>query len=188
MSAAQTPLAVPPDSPWVLPTSEVTDPATFRAAMLTFSDAALYPDAQVQMHIDAGSVLIGSRYGNMRQYAVHLYVAHMLSLARYAYLRAGGGSGNGAPGLTQGLLTSKSVSKVSVGYDMSSTSWDGAGPWNYTVYGQELWRLMRLFGTGGYESLAVANGFGGPGTLSSPSPSAGAVRTWARGVQVGWTG
>jgi hypothetical protein len=164
--------------PWELPTSAITDPPTFRAAFPEFGDAGIYPDTQVQAYLDLGSVLAGPRWGSLRQTGAHLICAHMLSLSRYAQLRAGGGSGAaaGAPGINAGLLTSKSVSKVSVGYDVSSVMMEGGGPWNYTAYGgQYLW-LLNLLGTGGYETLAVAN---------FPY-AAGTVLTWARGVQIGW--
>lgn len=176
MSAAvyAEPATVPP---WETPPSSISDPPTFRAAFPEFADPEIYPDAQVQTYLDVGSVLAGPRWGSLRQTGAHLVCAHMLSLSRYAALRAGGGAG-AAPGINTGLLTSKSISKVSVGYDMGSVAMKDGGPWNYTAYGgQYLW-LLNLLGTGGYETLAVA---ALPGL-------AGTVNTWARGVQIGWIG
>jgi hypothetical protein len=176
MSEAQ-PLAVAvTPSSWELPTSMITDPATFRAAFPEFTDATIYPDQQVQTYLDIGTALAGPRWGSLRQTGAHLVSAHMLALSRHAALRAGA-SGGAAPGINTGLLTSKSVSKVSVGYDTSGTGIDGGGPWNYTSYGTQYLWLMKLLGTGGYETLALGN----PGM-------AGTVNTWARGVQSGWVG
>lgn len=170
------PLAAVPTPPWEAPTSMISDPDSFRAAFPEFADPDIYPDPQVQTYLDIGTMLAGPRWGGLRQTGAHLVCAHMLALSRHAALRAGAGGG-AAPGISTGLLTSKSVSKVSVGYDVGSTGIDGGGPWNYTTYGgQYLW-LMKLVGTGGYETLALGN----------PS-MAGQVNTWARGVQIGWVG
>jgi hypothetical protein len=164
--------------PWALQPSTISDPATFRAHFPEFADTGIYSDAQVQANLDLGAALCGPRWGTMRQHGSELVCAHMLSLSRYAQLRAGGGSGAaaGAPGINTGLLTSKSVSKVSVGYDMSSVVMEGGGPWNYTAYGSQYLWLLSLVGIGGYETLGVAN---------APY-AAGTVLTWARGVMIGW--
>lgn len=72
-----------------------------------------------------------------------LYTAHYLTFAKSA---AGGGNGGDNSGL--GQVSSMSVDGASVSYDTSSSSEEGAGSWNLTAYGRELWQLIQLFGAG----------------------------------------
>jgi hypothetical protein len=138
----------------VIPTSTVSDPPTFRSHFPEFADAETYPDTQVQFDLDIASASLSAcRWGNMLQAGVELMTAHMLALSRYAQVGAAGG---GVPGMASGLVTSKSVSKVSVSRDVNVTAIEGGGPWNYTIYGQRFWWMARLVGIGGYETLAIA--------------------------------
>lgn len=166
------PLSVrPPTNPYVTPDQ-------FRLDMPAFEDATNYPDPTVQYFLDISGVMINvNRWGQMSVMGMELITAHFLTLQRYAFLKAGGGAGAaaGVPGIAGGLMSSKSVSKVSVSYDQSSTAIEGGGPWNYTVYGQQFLWWASLAGTGGYETLAVAN-----------DGQVGIVHTWARGVMLGW--
>ncbi|ENE2373282.1 DUF4054 domain-containing protein, partial [Klebsiella aerogenes] len=51
-------------------------------------------------------------------------------------------------GANSGVQTSKSVDKVSVGYDASMTLNPDAGFWNNTRYGSEFWEYLMIFGAG----------------------------------------
>jgi Protein of unknown function (DUF4054) len=168
------PLSVrPPTNPYVTPDQ-------FRIDKPAFADATTYPDGTVQYFLDLSGVMINpSRWGQMTVEGMELITAHFLTLQRYAFLKAGGGAGAaaGVPGLSGGLVSSKSVSKVSVSYDQSSTAIEGGGPWNYTVFGQQFLQWAMMAGTGGYETLAVAS-----------DGMVGTVHTWARGVMIGWAG
>ena len=176
MSGAVTPVTTIPSG---IPTSVVSDPPTFRAHFPEFADTTIYPDSATQMWIDSGSVLCPPmRWGRHHQMGVELFTAHMLALQRYSTVRTLGGAPGAVPGLSTGLLNNKSVSKVSVGYDLGTTAYEGAGPWNYTIYGQQFWWWMHLMGIGGYETLAV----GLAETLT------GTVLTWSRGVMGNWIG
>jgi len=142
-------------SPPVIPTSTITDPPTFRLHFPEFSSTRDYPDVNVQMYIDLGSIMLRPvRWGSYIQRGVELYTAHSLSMA---YGSAGSGAAGGAPGGSSGLVSSKSVSKVSVSYDLSSTSMEGGGPWNYTRYGQEFLWWARMIGIGGVEILSLTD-------------------------------
>jgi len=164
--------------PMMLPTSTITDPATFRSHFPEFADETTYPDARVQLFIDTGSVMFNPyRWGYYLPLGVELFTAHMLSLGQYAALRASAGAGATAPGVAAGLISSKSVSKVSVSFDFSSTAMDGAGPWNYTIYGQQLYWWMQVIGTGGVEILALTSGL-----------VEGQMLGWSYGVMNGWVG
>jgi hypothetical protein len=47
-----------------------------------------------------------------------------------------------------GIVSSKSVDKVSVSYDTSGAMEAGAGHWNLTTYGTRYIRLVKLVGAG----------------------------------------
>ena len=163
-----------PPIPVALTTSTITDPATFRSHFPEFSDTTIYPDPQVQFFIDIASASLSPcRWGSALQMGVELFTAHMLAMSRASYVRSQGGAA-GVPGAASGLMNSKSVSKVSVGYDVNVTAIEGGGPWNYTSYGQRFLWWLRLFGMGGYETLAEA------GPWISP------MWTWSQGVMYRW--
>ncbi len=177
MSEVLEPVPMPQGTPPVpsgIPTSTVTDPPTFRLHFPEFADTTTYPDAQVQFYIDIASVCLNPyRWGSLLQPGVELMTAHMLALSMYAFL---GGQAGGVPGLAKGLMTNKSVSRVSVGYDVNVTAMEGAGPWNYTIYGQRFYWLMRMVGIGGYEVLSDW----------AYSELSGVVLTWSHGVMMRW--
>ena len=171
------PIVLPPGTPPApmgIPTSTVTTPAIFRSHFPEFGDETIYPDPQVQFNIDAATLMCDPRvWCQLQQMGVELLTAHMLTLSRYAM--AGGSGGAGVPGMSTGVVTSKSVSKVSVGRDQGLTGMEGWGPFNYTIYGQRYAWYAQLAGTGGFEVLA----------LSTPG-LAGTVWTWAQGVMMAW--
>jgi len=74
-----------------------------------------------------------------------LYVAHNLALELRTNKEAAAG---GVPGTTTGPLTSKSVDKLSVAYDVNAGIEEKAGHWSLTVYGSRFIRLARMFGMG----------------------------------------
>lgn len=90
-----------------------------------------------------------------------LFVAHNLVIEAMALASAKNGV---PPGWATGALTSKSVDKVSAGYDASATKEDLGGSWNYTVYGQRYYRLLRMAGAGAIQVNvgASATGLNGP--------------------------
>ena len=172
--AAPVPVPLPQGTPTppVIPTSTISDPPTFRSHFPEFGDVEAYPNAQVQFYLDISSASLSPyRWGSLIVAGVELMTAHMLAMSAYA---TQGGSG-GVPGIAKGLMTSKSVSKVSVGYDVSSTSVEGGGPWNYTTYGQRFYWMMRMVGIGGYEVLS-----------DGACGSSGMVMGWATGVMNRW--
>lgn len=96
-----------------------------------------------------------------------LFIAHHAVLERKA-LDAAAQPG-GVPGVSTGVINSKSVDKVSVGYDTAAGTEEGAGHWNLTVYGIRLKSLFNMMGAG-----PVQVGIGcpaGPGAWPGPSSS-----------------
>jgi hypothetical protein len=85
------------------------------------------------------------QWGDTWQMGVKLFVAHELVLASQ---NAKAGKIGGVPGSTGGIPNAKTVGSVSVSYDSASVSEIGAGFWNLTNYGKQLWRLAQMFGAG----------------------------------------
>lgn len=74
-----------------------------------------------------------------------LYLAHELTLAAQNVKAASVG---GVPGVSGGIANNKTVGKVTVGYDTTSTAEKDAGYWNLTNYGKQFYRLVKIFGAG----------------------------------------
>jgi hypothetical protein len=127
------------------------DVAMFRASQPEFADATAYPDATVQMYLDVANLnLPCDRWGTYWTIGVCLFTAHFLTLWRRNMNAATAGGGAGVPG-QPGVISNKSVSKVSVGYDNQLGAVDGAGPWNLTSYGQQFIWLVQMMGVGGQQ-------------------------------------
>lgn len=145
----------------------------FRAHRPEFADDTVYPDAVVQLYLDAGSLMVTQYFwGGIRPLGVELYTCHMLALQQYAMKSSTGGVG--IPGFGVGVPSSKSVSKVSVSYDTTLSSMEGGGPWNLTMYGQMFLWHAQLVGTGGFEVLSIGYGY----------ELVGRVNTWQMGVMM----
>lgn len=81
----------------------------------------------------------------LADFATEMFVAHNLVLEKQAVAQAAQG---GDPGTNVGIINSKSVGSVSVGYDVSSIVEDKGGYFNKTLYGMRFLRLARLKGSG----------------------------------------
>jgi len=79
---------------------------------------------------------------------IELITAHQLVLSARDQLAASVG---GIPGEVKGPTTSKSVDKVSVGYDASAVTLDDAGFWAMSAYGLRFLTLARMMGAGGLQ-------------------------------------
>jgi Protein of unknown function (DUF4054) len=126
--------------------------AQFIGAMPEFNNFGAYPKGQVDFWIGQSvNQLSQTRFGNNLDFATMLFVAHNLVLSRHMADEATGddGENDGIPGESSGPITNKSVGSVSVGFAPSLTAIAGAGPWNYTSYGQRLYKMIRIAGSGG---------------------------------------
>lgn len=109
-------------------------------------DADTYPDTAVAVRLQlAGAFFKRAHWPNpdVRAHVMGLYVAHYLTAQGS---RAAGGEG--AEGASLGVISSKSVDGASVSYDTGIAAESGAGFWNATPYGRELYQLLRVFGAG----------------------------------------
>jgi len=122
------------------------DIAVFRENFPEFASTSSYPNAQITFWAGlAEQMLPADIWGDTLDYAVQLYVAHEITLARQ---NAQAASTGGSPGGSGGPAQSKTVGQVSVTYDSEVTSEKDAGWWNLTTYGKQLYRLIQMFGAG----------------------------------------
>jgi hypothetical protein len=166
-----------PSTPFDAPHNRIVSVARFRKDFPLFADDTVYNDHTVQFWLDIAGIGVLPRF--WCQFTVlgqELYAAHFLALQQYNMLRSMGGTAASVPGMPMGLMTSKSVGKVSVGYDYSSSSMEGWGPWNLTMWGQQYAFYAQMVGTGGYETLGV-------GVEAS---LVGRVMSWSHGVMQGY--
>ena len=148
-------------------TSPVT-PAQFRADFPEFASTSQYTPSQVNYWLEfAYSMLNAGRWGRQLDFGVSMFAAHNLALEARAMKEAEKG---GIPGAQVGPVNSKSVDKVSIGYDTSSGIEVGAGHWNMTIYGTRFIRMAKMFGAGpvqiGMGGGITGSGWAGP--LTTP--------------------
>lgn len=149
------------------------DVATFRANFPEFGSSTTYPNAQVQFWLNTAYNFVNAdRWGSSTDLGAQLYAAHNMALEARAQAEAAAG---GIPGQTTGPVSSKSVDKVSVGYDTGAATEKDAGHWNNTIYGTRFFRFAKLFGAGPIQVSAVQydplNGPGWPGPNTLPGMS-----------------
>lgn len=122
-------------------------PDQFRALFPQFADTTKYPDAIINARLAMADALMSeSRFGaEVFPYVVGLFIAHYMALYAADQRSMAVGAAGGA---NSGVQTSKSVDKVSVGYDASMTMNPDAGFWNNTRYGSEFWEYLMIFGAG----------------------------------------
>jgi hypothetical protein len=87
-----------------------------------------------------------------------LWAAHFITLDAMDAAAAAAGKPAGA---VSGLVSSKSVGSVSVGYDLSIGTEEGAGHWNLTSYGRRFWSFLRMAGMGGIQVTGGVSGYRG---------------------------
>lgn len=117
-------------------------------------------DQQIQFRIDLASSLIRVQAVGKKVYPrlVELFVAHYLIV--YGYGPVGSDGSLAVPntmsssGRNSGNVESKEVDKVSISYDygyLNATLNPNAGWWNNSVYGQEFYQYISMFGAGGIQ-------------------------------------
>lgn len=131
----------------VVDVSHVVTVAEFRTFFPEFSDETKYPDALILAYLNIGVQFVSiARWGTSWTFGVCLFAGHELSMGLMASKAAASGS---TPGLSTGIVSSKSVGPASKSYDTGFAKYDDAGYWNLTTYGQRYWYFTGLFGTGG---------------------------------------
>jgi len=122
------------------------DNPTFRGNFPEFSDQSVYPDSQVTFWATLAEAQLNQcKWGSIWTTACNLYVAHNIVIAKQ---NVAAGAIGGSPGQSGGITNSKTVGSVTAAYDAASQSEVGAGFWNRTTYGQQLYRLIKIYGAG----------------------------------------
>jgi hypothetical protein len=136
----------------------------FIAGFPEFTDSTKYPVATFNFWAAQANDNVGwARRMTLGQQTLAqcLFVAHNVALAAKAAAEAAIGA---IPGQVTGALTSKSIDKVSTGYNPTSTI-EGAGPWNLTTYGQRYYQMLQGINTAVYvpgRGSYRGNPYGGP--------------------------
>jgi hypothetical protein len=122
--------------------------AQFRIDYPEFQSVTNYPDSTVNYWLNLAYVMLNpTAWSSLLDIGVELFTAHNLVIERQ---NASAALRGGLPG-QGGLVNSKSVDKVSVGYDTGSQIELEAGHWNLTNYGTRFIRLARMAGAGGVQ-------------------------------------
>ncbi len=144
--------------------------AQFRADYPEFNSSTLYPNSQVEYYLAlAVKLLPADRWTTLLDTATELYVAHHIAMEAKAQVESTSGV---IPGEVTGPVSSKSVDKVSVGYDTGAAAEEKGGHWNLTVYGIRFLRLAKIFGAGplqvGIGMVPYGSGAAWPGPSVQP--------------------
>jgi hypothetical protein len=132
----------------------------FRRDFPEFADATKFPESTILYWMAVASLLLNAqRWCDALYLATELYVAHNIVFEAQAQQTSLKG---GFPGLSKGAISAESAGQVSINFDTTMTLEKDAGNYNYTVYGQRLWRLIQLFGAG---PVQIGPGYGGPGII-----------------------
>lgn len=116
------------------------DAAAFRVMYPEFSDTTAYPDGAVNRYLLLSqSMLDPQRWGALLDEGTGLYVAHSLTRDKKRATKGGAVSG---------IVTAKSVDKVSVSMDISATTATDAAQWNTSEYGVQYIEMARMIGAG----------------------------------------
>lgn len=91
------------------------------------------------------------RFKSVWKYCMCLYIAHYIVLYLMTQNGDPGAQSALAGSLPRGVASSKSVDGLSISYDFMGAAEDlsGYGTWKYTIYGQQLATITKIYGHGG---------------------------------------
>lgn len=119
---------------------------TFRTNFPEFASTERFPSTQITYWGNVSEKVISEKiFGDLTDHARSLFVAHNLTLQAQNVSTSSAG---GMPGFNGGITASKSVGSASISYDTGSSAEEGGGSYNLTIYGKQLYRLMKTFGAG----------------------------------------
>lgn len=130
----------------------------FRANFPEFEDVVAYPTSLLNYWLSLGQKLLrADPWADVIDHGLCLFTAHHVALAKQAQRAAATGA---TPGATSGVVSSKSVDRVSVSYDTTSASIAGQGHWNLTFYGIQFIQLVNMVGMGGAVAFGDGEAYG----------------------------
>ena len=131
----------------VVDADHIVTTTDFRTFFPEFSDETRYPDALILAYMNVGVQFVSiCRWQTSWKFGACLFAAHELAMGLLASKTAETCS---VPGISTGIVSSKSVGPISKSYDTGFAKYDDAGYWNLTTYGQRYWYFINLFGIGG---------------------------------------
>lgn len=130
----------------LLPTVE-----QFRTDYPEFANTTRYPDPIINRALRQADMTLDQNV-QLGQFVflAELFTAHYTELGGKTLAASLAGGVNTGGG---GVLTSKSVDKVSASYDVSGIVNPDAGFWNNTSYGREFFWWWSMYGAGGRQLL-----------------------------------
>lgn len=124
-------------------------PSTFRATFKAFDNEERFPKSLIRFYLELAALMLPqARWGQLYDYGSQLFAAHHLALEDKANRDAQLGL---TPGVSFGVVSSKSAGPVSLSLDVTTGAEQGAGFWNLTSYGLRFYRLVRMVGMGGIQ-------------------------------------
>lgn len=124
--------------------------AQLTTAFPEFSNSSVYAPATVDFWLgEANAIFLPAeeRLGSRFLMAQLLYAAHMLVIGKRNASVAAGGSSSG---MITGPIQSKTVGPISASYgNLTDIFYKNGGFWNTTMYGLQLYQIMRTFASGG---------------------------------------
>lgn len=133
---------------------------SFRETFPALSDQSLYDGNTITFYLNLAVNCFQNALRwdvNSIDYGTCLFIAHNLVLDARANATAR--VPGGIPGTLQGLITAKSVDKVSASYDVEAVMEKDGSWWNMTSYGVRFLQLLRLYGSGGQQLGGPCGGY-----------------------------
>lgn len=147
-------------------------PTSFREAFPAFASETVYTEAAITFWLSVAAQFVNqSRWQEAYDLGLQLFAAHNLVLEQQAEESAAKGAPPGTS--VGGVVSGKSVDKVSINYDTGAAAELDAGHWNMSTYGKRYIRFARMIGAGpiqigaklaGIDPLSSANAWPGPDT------------------------
>lgn len=110
------------------------------------------PDAVFNLFYNmANNSLKYDRFKSVWKYCMCLYIAHYMILYLQTQNGDAGSQAALAGALPRGIASSKSVDGLSISYEFMGAAEDlvGYGTWKYTIYGQQLATITKMYGHAG---------------------------------------
>lgn len=127
----------------------MTTIASFRQDFPEFLSSQQYTDAQINFWMTLGLKMLNTDvWGELLDHGLELFTAHHMTMAQQNAASTANGA---APGQSTGIVSGKTVDKVSVTYDTSAGILENAAHYNLTTYGTQFIYLARLLGAGGIQ-------------------------------------
>lgn len=128
------------------------DVATFRSTFPEFGPSpgvGVFSDTRIMFWLTLGSLMMdATKWAGLFDHGLALFIAHHLAIDNTNQSAV---DSRGRLGQVQGPVASKAVDKVSVAYDTGAVTLERAGHWNLTTYGIQYYKLLMMFGAGGYQ-------------------------------------